>query len=62
MPCQNVANMQLMTPNFCWFNVNFHERVSIYFLKRQLLGQKKVGRDDKNGKNLAWILAYVHAS
>ncbi len=54
--------MQLMTPNFCWFNVNFHERVSIYFLKRQLLGQKKVGRDDKNGKNLAWILAYVHAS
>jgi hypothetical protein len=36
--------------------------MSIYFVKDDYLDQNKVGRDDKNGKKCAWILAYVHAS
>jgi hypothetical protein len=32
------------------------------FCKRRLLGQKKVGKDDNNGKKLAWILVYIHAN
>jgi hypothetical protein len=40
----------------------FMKECQFIFKKKNYLDKKKVGRDDKNGKNLAWILAYVHAS
>jgi hypothetical protein len=59
MPCQNVANMQHMTPKFLLVNVNFHQRVSIYFIKYDYLDQKKWEGTKKMEKIL---LGYWHMS